>query len=272
MAVDLTMTSEYLWDTDISTFRPRAGFLIVACDEEEMLRIGNTNLMVGFFEDNRNNAHWFGDVISLGEGVPLQLGERVWFSYMTAKGMDRIRHGSMVYIFMEFCDIILVERDGIKMLNGNILSVPLPPKKHDFLELYETDEYYTEIRHVPSESAFIPGDRVHYWLNHVYELEGQRKLLKENYRVLREENIITKLVEGNERIIDHCVLVDINIPLEHNGIVLVKPIKRKIVHGKVIESTCEIAVGTEVFVKSGRGYKVGSYQLFRMEHVEAVRY
>jgi hypothetical protein len=268
---ELSLTSTYLWDTDISVLRPQKGFMIVEVDDEEMLKIGDTGLILGYYEDNRNNAHWFGKVVSKGDDVPLELGDQVWFSYMSAKAMDRIIAHHRMYIFMEYCDLILVKRgDDIEMLNDNILAVALPPKKHSFLEYYEEDTYYTEIRQVPKGSRYNPLDKVHYWLEQVYELEGQRKLLKENYRVLREENIITILKDGSEEPVYGMVMVELYPLPTAVGNIVISPIKRKIQRGKVIRSTCEIAEGVDVFVRTSRGYKVGNYTLFRMEHVEAV--
>ena len=70
MAVDLSLTNTYRWDVDVSTLRPAKGSMIVECDDEEMLKIGDTGLILGFYEDNRNNAHWFGRVTAKADDVP----------------------------------------------------------------------------------------------------------------------------------------------------------------------------------------------------------
>lgn len=270
MAVDLSLTNTYRWDVDVSTLRPVSGSMIVECDDEEMLKIGDTGLILGFYEDNRNNAHWFGRVTAKADDVPLDIGDQVWFSYLSAKGMDRIISHNRMYLFLKYRDVILRNNGSIEMLNGNILSVDLPPKKHPTLEYYETDTYYTEVRHAPKDSAYKKGDVVHYWLEQVYELEGQRKLLKENYRVLKEENIISYLDNEQERINRGMVLVklyDEQLELE-SGIKLVNPIhKRSLRKGVVVESSCDIKEGMEVLVKESRGYTLNDMLLFNERDV-----
>ena len=270
MAVDLTLTNTYRWDVDVSTLRPMKGHLLIECDDEEMLKIGDTGLILGFYEDNRNNAHWFGKVTAKADDVPLDIGDQVWFSYLSAKGMDRIISHNRMYLFLKYRDVILRNNGSIEMLNGNILSVDLPPKKHPTLEYYETDTYYTEVRHTPKDSAYKKGDVVHYWLEQVYELEGQRKLLKENYRVLKEENIISYLENEQERINRGMVLVklyDEQLELE-SGIKLVNPIhKRSLRKGVVVESSCDIHEGMEVLVKESRGYTLNDMLLFNERDV-----
>lgn len=270
MAVDLSLTNTYRWDVDVSTLRPVSGSMIVECDDEEMLKIGDTGLILGFYEDNRNNAHWFGKVTAKADDVPLDIGDQVWFSYLSAKGMDRIISHNRMYLFLKYRDVILRNNGSIEMLNGNILSVDLPPKKHPTLEYYETDTYYTEVRHTPKDSAYKKGDVVHYWLEQVYELEGQRKLLKDNYRVLKEENIISYLDNEQERINRGMVLVklyDEQLELE-SGIKLVNPIhKRSLRKGVVVESSCDIKEGMEVLVKESRGYTLNDMLLFNERDV-----
>lgn len=273
MAVDLSLTSTYRWDVDVSSLTPLKGSIIIECDEEEMLKIGDSGLILGFYEDNRNNAHWFGNVVAVGDDVPLNVNDRILFSYLSAKGMDRIISYNKMYLFLWYRDVILRYNGEIEMLNGNILSVALPPKKHPTLEFYETDTYYTEVRHVPKDSAYQKGDIVHYWLEQVYELEGQRKLLKENYRVLKEENIITILKKEMEEPREGMVLVELykeNLELS-SGIKLTAPVRKaKLVKGKVLKSTCSISKGSDIFIRAGRGYKVGDNWLFNEEHVEAL--
>ena len=272
MAVDLTLTNTYRWDVDVSLLKPMKGHLIIECDDEEMLKIGDTGLILGFYEDNRNNAHWFGKVVTVGEDVPLDIGAQVWFSYLSARGMDRIISFNRMYLFMKYEYIVLRNNKEIEMLNGNILSIDLPPKKHPTLEYFEADTYYTEIKHTPKDSAYKEGDIVHYWLEQVYELEGQRKLLKENYRVLKEENIIT-ILKHEEEPREGMVLVELyKEELElASGIKLTAPVKKaKLVKGKVLKSTCSISKGSDIYIRAGRGYKVGDNWLFNEEHVEAL--
>ena len=159
------------------------------------------------------------------------------------------------------------------MLNGNILSVDIPPKIHPSFGHVEIDTYYTEVRHVPKESAYKRGDVVHYWLEQVYELEGQRKLLKENYRVLKEENIITLLKQEVEQPVEGMLLVELykeNLELAR-GIKLTAPVRKaKLVKARVLRSTCSISEGSDLYVRASKGYKVGDNWLFKEEHVEAL--
>ena len=253
--------------------KPLAGELIVCCDEEEMMKIGNTDLVLGYYDDNRNNAPWFGDVEAVGEGVPLERGEMVLFSYLSAKGSDKITSNGKLYIFIKFEYLLLVKRDGIEMLNGNILSLPAPQRKHKGIVQYEwSDDYYTVVAHVPKGSKFKQGDYVHYWMDKVYELEGQRKMLGKPYRVIKEENIISKLVDGKEHPAPGMIMVELILPKEKSkgGIILPASTLKPISKAKVVSSSCEIATGTCVYVQRGRGYEAGEYFIFKVEHVEAV--
>ena len=91
----------------MSSLKPMPNKVIVYVDEDEMLRIGNTNLVMGYWDKNRNNSHWFGDVVAKHRNVPLDIGDRVWYSFFSANGCDRIISFGKLYIILDYSYIII---------------------------------------------------------------------------------------------------------------------------------------------------------------------
>ena len=264
--VNLSLRRSFIyWTRDFTNFKPPKGHVLLELDEEEMLTIGDTNLVLGYFEDNRNNTHWFGRVVAKND-VPLELGDKVWFSFLSGRGANKFIVGSSIFICLKYEYIVLRNNEGIEMLNDHYLSLPLPPKKHSFLEMEEHDYFYTEIAHAPKGGKYKAGDVVHYWMNQVIELEGQRKLLGKNYRLIREHGILAKM-EDEEVPVEGMAVVKLDEPpTEKSGIILLKPKKRKgFVEGTVLTSTCDIEEGSRVLVNEGKGYAYGENRLYRKD-------
>lgn len=269
-----------LLDVDVSAMKPMPNKLIVRTCDEEMLRIGNTNLVMGYFDDNRNNTHWFGDVEAINQNVPLRVGDRVLFSFLSAQGCDRIISHGVLYIILDYSHLLLYVRDGeINMLNGVALSVEAPARKSSVIEYEDKDTHYTVVKHVSSDSKFKKDQMVYYMLHQVFELEGQQKTLGETYRVLREENILASVsdytLDGFD-VADGYMLVrePTKEKVTKSGIIIPDTAKKKVGYmGTVIKSSCYYHEGQEILFRKSKGIPVeiegDEYIFVKESHVEA---
>jgi co-chaperonin GroES (HSP10) len=274
-----SFTHTNIMDIDVSTIKPLRGKIIVRTDDEEMLRIGKTNLVMGYFDDNRNNAHWFGDVVAKHPDVPLELGDRVLFSFLSAKGCDRILSKGVLYLILKYDYVLLYLRDGIHMTNGITLALPADPVKNEIIEYEVNDTHMAILAHVPKDSQYVIGQKVYYLLNQVFELEGQQKTLGANYRVLREDNILG-VVRGKLSLEEFnlssglCLVKEDEQPEMIGKIIVPSTAKKRVSNiGTIVRSTCYLEENTRIVFRKVKGKPVEmdgqEYIIIKEEYVEA---
>lgn len=266
------MTHTNRMDVDVSSLRPTRGYVIIALDDEEMLRVGNTNLVLGYFDENRNNMHWFGTVVARAADAPVGVGDRVWFSFLSARGSDRIVSHGKAYLVMKHSYLILKQGDGLEMLNGCMLCVDAPKERSTIIHYECTDDYLSLVRHAPRDSVFKEGDVVLYFSKLVFELEGQRKLLGENFRVLREREVMGTIVSGEVVPTKGYVMVEAE-PVKAKGSIIVPDTVRveRTNNGRVVGSGVDgIPVGSTIHFKRSRGTKYRDYFFVQHDNIEAV--
>lgn len=274
MPRQITSQKKYMITIPPEKLRIPKGSVLIELNDEEMLKIGGTNLILGYHDDTRNNSHWFGDVAATRfEG--LEKGDTVWFSYLSAKGMPVVSslNEGKTYIIMEGRYTFARRRDGEFMpINGCILAKQSGRKQHDgIIEFEENNNHIYTLTHTNRDSKYRVGDRVWYWHDYVFELEGQRQLLGDNYCLLREEDIVGVL-EGEDLIVSEgWIVVGSKEEQEVSSIILPVKLKQSMPNsGTVIQGPYDL-IAREIYFNPGRVYRVPTGYALRESNVLAKR-
>lgn len=184
------------YDGDVSTLKIKQGLLLVRVDMDFYRNFSGIEVAETWADLSPDYAGRHGEVIiSTDDYIPK--GVVVFFSYMSALSADRIISQGEIYYLVDRRWCFLMVRDGIQMLNGYLLAENVKDE-HGLLVQYDEKSFWAKVHHageLDQDNAhpnIHPGDVVLYRMALEVKLEGLKKYMDRDYRVLQRAFCIAK--------------------------------------------------------------------------------